>query len=59
VALESDSVASYYQLGLLYEKQGMADRAEDAWRRFLSLSGEDSLKAVAQKHIQYLESLHS
>ena len=55
LSLDSNSVASYYQLALLYEKKGIVDRAQDAWQRFLSLSQDESLKAVAQKHIQYLE----
>lgn len=59
IALDSDSVASYYQLALVYEKKGASDRAADAWRRFLSLSADESLKTVAQRHIQYLESHHS
>ena len=59
IAIDSDSVASYYQLALVYEKKDASDRAADAWRRFLSLSAEESLKAVAQRHIQYLESHHS
>lgn len=56
VALDAGSVASYFQLALLYEKKQMADRAQDAWHRFLPLSQDDVLKAIAQKHLQYLES---
>jgi tetratricopeptide (TPR) repeat protein len=56
IALDASSVASYYQLALLYEKKQMADRAQDAWHRFLPLSQDEALKAVAQKHLQYLES---
>jgi tetratricopeptide (TPR) repeat protein len=56
IALDSNSVASYYQLALIYEKINRSDRAEDAWRRFMSLSHDDLLKGIAQKHIQYLES---
>ena len=56
IAVDADSVASYYQLGLLYEKKGAGDRALDAWHRFVSLSPDETLKAIAQKHLQYLES---
>jgi tetratricopeptide (TPR) repeat protein len=59
IALDSDSVASYYPLALLYEKKNLTDRAEDAWHRFLSLNQDEALKAVAQKHLQYLETQHS
>jgi len=59
IALDSDSEASYYQLALLYENKGANDRAADAWHRFLALSPDESLKAVAERHIQYLESHHS
>jgi tetratricopeptide (TPR) repeat protein len=55
VALDANSVASYYHLALLYEKKGMTDRALDAWHRFVSLSQDEQLKTVAQKHIQHLE----
>jgi len=59
IAIDSDSVASYYQVALLYEKKGANDRAADAWHRFLSLSPDETLKSVAERHIQYLESHHS
>jgi tetratricopeptide (TPR) repeat protein len=59
IAIDADSEASYYQVALLYEKKGSNDRATDAWHRFLSLSPDEALKAVAEKHIQYLESHHS
>lgn len=56
VTVDANSVASYYQLALLYEKKKMNDRALDSWQRFVALTQDDTLKAVAQKHIQYLES---
>jgi len=59
IALDSDSVASYYPLALIYEKNNLSDRAEDAWHRFLSLNQDEDLKAVAKKHLQYLEAQHS
>ncbi len=55
ISVNPSSVASYYHLALIYEKNGSKDRALDAWHRFLSLSQDESLKAVAKKHIQYLE----
>ena len=55
IAIDANSVASYYQLALVYEKKNMDDRALDAWQRFESLNHDDQLKEVAQRHIQYLE----
>jgi tetratricopeptide (TPR) repeat protein len=56
IAVDANSVASYYQLALLYEKKNKSDRALDAWHRFYSLSQDETLKTLAQKHIQFLES---
>ena len=58
ISLDSNSVASYFELGLLYEKKNMEVRALDAWHRFLTLSQDDQLKALARRHIQYLEARH-
>ena len=55
ISVDSSSIASYYHLALLYEKNGTTDRALDAWHRFLSLSQDETLKSIAKKHIQYLE----
>ena len=55
ISLDSNSAASFLHLGLIYEKNGAGERAVDAWRRFASLSQDEPLKSVAQKHIQYLE----
>ncbi len=55
ISVDSGSIASYYLLGLLYEKSGTTDRASDAWHRFLSLSQDETLKVIAKKHIQNLE----
>jgi len=55
VSVDSGSVASYYHLALIYEKNNQTDRALDAWHRFSSLNQDDVLKGIAQKHIQYLE----
>jgi len=55
LSLDSTSVASYYQLALLYEKKKLKERALDAWRRFLTLSQDEPLKTIAQKHIRFLE----
>lgn len=55
IATNSGSVASYYHLALVYEKNGSKDRAVDAWHRFISLSQDEALKVVAKKHLQYLE----
>ena|SRR5437879_2048717 len=56
ISIDSNSIASYYHLALIYEKNGVTDRAVDAWHRFLSLSQDDILRMMAKKHIQYLES---
>lgn len=54
IATNSGSVASYYHLALVYEKNGSKDRALDAWHRFITLSQDESLKVIAKKHIEYL-----
>ena len=56
IAVDSNSVASYFHLALIYEKNGATDRALDAWHRFSSLNQDEQLKAIAQKHIQVLDS---
>ncbi len=55
ISVDANSVASYFHLALLYEKAGVNDRAIDAWRRFSSLSQDDTLKTIAKKHLQRLE----
>jgi len=52
---DANSVASYFQLAMIYEKKGMTDRALDAWARFVGLSQDVTLKAIAQKHIRFLQ----
>jgi tetratricopeptide (TPR) repeat protein len=54
-ALEANSCASYYELGLLYEEKKMDERAVESWQRFLQLNQDPELRAVAQKHIDHLE----
>lgn len=56
IALDANSVASYYELALLYEKQKANDRATDSWNRFLELVTDERLKIEARKHLRYLES---
>ena len=53
---DANSIASYYELALLYEKQQAWGRAVDSWNRFLELTRDDVLKLEAQKHIKHLES---
>jgi len=55
IAVNSSSIAAYYHVALIYEKNGVSARALDAWHRFLALTQDDTLKMVAKKHIQYLE----
>jgi len=55
IALDASSTASYYQLALLYETKGLADRAIESWQRFLQLSQDALLKDEAEKHIRYLQ----
>jgi tetratricopeptide (TPR) repeat protein len=59
IAVDSNSIASYYHLAFIYEKNGTIDRALDAWHRFLSLNQDETLKIIAKKHIQNLEALTS
>jgi len=58
VVLDASSIASYYHLALLYEKQGAVDRALDSWNRFLELNRDETLKLQARRHIQFLEAQH-
>lgn len=55
ITVDANSVASYYHLGMIYESKGMKDRALDAWSRFVGLSQDETLKAIAQKHIRVLQ----
>jgi tetratricopeptide (TPR) repeat protein len=55
VALNANSCASYYQLALIYEKKALYDRALESWHRFLGLTQDEALKALARKHIAYLQ----
>lgn len=52
---DANSIASYYVLAMLYEKQKAWNRAIDSWNRFLELNRDDSLKIEAQKHLRNLE----
>jgi len=55
IALTGNSVASYHQLALIYEKKGDKARALESWQRFLQLNQDPSLREIAEKHIRYLE----
>ena len=55
IAVDSNSIAAYFHLALLYEKNEAVDRALDAWHRFLALNQDETLKGIAKKHIQRLE----
>jgi tetratricopeptide (TPR) repeat protein len=55
IALDAGSIASYYELAYLYEKQHLADRAIDSWHRFLELNQDEVLRGEARKHIKWLE----
>jgi|GEM_PF-2330607 len=54
ITLEPNSVASYFQLAMIYESKKMNERALDSWHRFVGLSQDDLLKQEAQKHIRHL-----
>jgi tetratricopeptide (TPR) repeat protein len=56
ISIDAASIASYYQLGFLYESKSMTDRAVDAWHRFVGLTNDATLKQMAEKHLQHLES---
>lgn len=55
IAVNANSAASYYHLALLYEKRGLKERALECWHRFAPLTQDAALRAVAEKHIRYLE----
>jgi len=55
ISLDSNSVASYHHLALIYEKKGMKERALESWTRFIQLNQDVSLRQMAEKHIRYLE----
>jgi len=55
IALDADSCASYFELGLVYERKKLPERALESWNRFLALNHDDSLKAMARKHIAALQ----
>ncbi|HVO33212.1 MAG TPA: hypothetical protein VMU17_04795 [Elusimicrobiota bacterium] len=55
IALDAASCASYYELALVYESKNMDDRSLENWHRFTLLALDDTLKAVARKHIAHLE----
>lgn len=55
ISIDSNSVASYHHLALIYEKKNMRDRALDSWTRFMQLNQDKNLRDVAEKHIKYLE----
>ena len=55
IVLDAGSIASYYHLALLYEKQGQWDRAMDSWHRFTQLNQNEELKLIARRHIENLQ----
>jgi len=59
IAVDSNAIAAYFHLALIYEKNGSPDRALDAWHRFLALNQDETLQVIAKKHIQALETGNS
>jgi len=57
MTLDSGSVASYFELALIYESKSLKERALDCWHRFQGLSQDELLKQMAQKHIRHLDML--
>jgi tetratricopeptide (TPR) repeat protein len=55
ISVDARSIASYYQLALLYEKQNVPERAIDSWHRFIDLNQDEVLKGMAKKHLRLLE----
>ena len=48
-------VAAHYMLAMIYEKEGNITEASDKWRRIVKYSKNETLKALAEKHIKQLE----
>jgi tetratricopeptide (TPR) repeat protein len=55
VILDGNSIASYYELALIYEMQPAKDPAIEAWHRFLEFNVDSSLKAGISQRLQILE----
>ncbi len=48
-------VAAHYMLAMIYEKEGNAADAVQKWKNIVKYSKNDTLKALAEKHIKQLE----
>jgi Tfp pilus assembly protein PilF len=53
-ALDANSVAAHFGLGMMYEKQKRADEARAEWQKVLALTREEDVKAIAQRHLDRL-----
>ncbi|OGS22464.1 MAG: hypothetical protein A2252_01345 [Elusimicrobia bacterium RIFOXYA2_FULL_39_19] len=51
----ADSLMVRYSLAMLYEKQKRPEDAIDQWEKVISLSNNNKLKTLAQKHIRQLK----
>lgn len=45
---------AHFMLGLIYEKKKMKDKAIAAWEACQQNTGEQNMRDIAQKHLQYL-----
>ncbi|MFH1074256.1 MAG: tetratricopeptide repeat protein [Candidatus Firestonebacteria bacterium] len=52
---KSDSLTTYYLLGMLYEKKNDNEKALSAWQRVLELKPRETMKELAEKHVQRLK----
>lgn len=48
-------VAAHYMLAMIYEKEGNPAEASAKWKRIVKYSKDETLKALAEKHIKQLE----
>jgi len=54
VRLDHKKTIAYYMLGLIYEKQGLKDKAIAAWKACLDNASEPRMRETARKHLHHL-----
>ncbi len=48
-------VAAHYMLAMIYEKEGDTKQAIDKWQKITKYSKDETLKSLAEKHINQLK----
>lgn len=48
-------IAAHYMLAMIYEKEGDTQKAADKWQKILKYSKDETLRALADKHIKQLK----